>query len=144
MPSQPISVGFKPNILVIKRAYLEVQARDNKVEIPSPSTLHTRRQQKALMFEGAAKFNKNPKEGIKFMQGKPFMLHVNCEMCLSLDIESGILPVPCDPTSLAKFLKSTPKLSKKWIGEYLGRPDNVQVLKQFIGLFDFRGVRHSD
>ena len=43
--------------------------------------------------------------------------------------------------SLARFLKSNTRINKKLLGDFLSRPENTEVLKAFVGLFDFRGVR---
>jgi brefeldin A-resistance guanine nucleotide exchange factor 1 len=47
--------------------------------------------------------------------------------------------------AIAKFLKGSAssgsgRLDKKELGEYISRPDQVELLKAFIGLFDFSGV----
>ena len=45
-----------------------------------------------------------------------------------------------DPKSLALFLKNCPRLDKKVLGEYISHLNNPDLLKEFIGLFDFREV----
>jgi brefeldin A-resistance guanine nucleotide exchange factor 1 len=42
--------------------------------------------------------------------------------------------------SLASFLKNTPRLDKKLLGEFIAKPENIDVLKVFIGLFNFTNV----
>jgi brefeldin A-resistance guanine nucleotide exchange factor 1 len=60
--------------------------------------------------------------------------------------EHGLIDEEADPDekgtvlALAKFLRKQPRLDKKLLGEYLSHPDNLDLLKAFIGLFDFRGV----
>ena len=54
---------------------------------------------------------------------------------------NGFLPTPIEPKSLAKFLKTTPNINKKVIGEYIAKQDNLQVLIEFVKLFDFSGKR---
>lgn len=49
-------------------------------------------------------------------------------------------PKQADPQSLARFLKNCPRLDKKVLGEYISHLENPELLKEFIGLFDFRGV----
>lgn len=44
------------------------------------------------------------------------------------------------PSSIAKFLYNTPALSPSQIGEIIGNVDRVDVLKEFIKNFDFKGV----
>lgn len=42
---------------------------------------------------------------------------------------------------MAKFLRSSSRLDKRELGDWISRPDNLELLKAFIGLFDFKGVR---
>ena len=41
---------------------------------------------------------------------------------------------------IAKFLRHSTRLDKKLLGEYISRPDQVDLLKAFMGLFNFEGV----
>jgi brefeldin A-resistance guanine nucleotide exchange factor 1 len=91
---------------------------------------------KLLLLTGAARFNKHPKGGIAFLE------------------EHQLIKIECPPSateeekakaraySIAHFLKSTPRLDKKLLGEFLAKPDNIDILKAFIGQFHFKGVRH--
>lgn len=84
---------------------------------------------KGLLLAGAAKFNTKPKVGLAYLE------------------EHGLIYKPEDKDiprarALAKFLKSTPRLDKKVLGDWISAPDQIDVLKEFIGLFDFTGVRH--
>lgn len=45
------------------------------------------------------------------------------------------------PQSLARFLKSSTRLDKKLLGDFISKPENIDLLKAFVGLFDFREVR---
>ncbi|GEQ70033.1 hypothetical protein JCM33374_g3709 [Metschnikowia sp. JCM 33374] len=69
-------------------------------------------------------FNVNPKQGIVALTEQQFIKDAN------------------DPKELAKFFfqKST-RLNKKILGEFLAKPVNSQVLKEFMLLFDFGGLR---
>lgn len=89
---------------------------------------------KAVQVQGEAKFNIKPKDGLKFLE------------------ENGII-VPGDGPgteeerrllAIAKFLRSSSRLDKKLLGEYISRPDQVDLLKAFIGLFDFRDKTIAD
>ena len=42
--------------------------------------------------------------------------------------------------SLAVFLKNCTRLDKRLLGDFISKPDNVDILKAFIGLFDFKDV----
>ncbi|GAA5869908.1 hypothetical protein JCM16303_001838 [Sporobolomyces ruberrimus] len=74
---------------------------------------------KQVLLEGAAAFNLKPKVGIKFLE------------------EHGVITK--EPASLAEFLKTTPKLDKKLLGDFISRPDQIEVLKTFMQSMDFSG-----
>lgn len=83
-------------------------------------------------------FNAKPKNGVAFLE------------------KHGIItpdaPAGEDDTDdkrrtrgIAKFLKGSAasgsgRLDKKELGEYISRPDQLELLKAFIGSFDFSGV----
>ncbi|RHZ59918.1 hypothetical protein Glove_360g53 [Diversispora epigaea] len=93
---------------------------------PSASDLLRLKQQKNILREGAAKFNENPKQGIEFLESHGIIYND---------------PSVDKNTSLALFLKSTPRLSKKLLGDFLSKPANIDILRAFVGLFDFDGKR---
>lgn len=69
-------------------------------------------------------FNKSPKKGL-------------AALC-----EKGFIKDPTDPKEVAEFFfhKST-RLNKKMLGEYLAKPSNIDLLKNFMTLFEFDGLR---
>ncbi|KZT26496.1 Sec7-domain-containing protein [Neolentinus lepideus HHB14362 ss-1] len=80
---------------------------------------------KKLVMTGAGRFNTKPKTGIAFLE------------------ENGLIYADLSPSvskaeSLAKFLKSCTRLDKRLLGDFISRPENIDVLRAFIGLFDFR------
>ena len=46
-------------------------------------------------------------------------------------------------TSIAIFLKSTPRLNKTVLGDFLSKPSNIEILKAFVKLFNFQEVSLS-
>ena len=44
------------------------------------------------------------------------------------------------PKSLANFLKCCVRIDKRILGDFISKPDNLDVLEAFIGLFDFKTV----
>lgn len=95
---------------------------------PEPKTLADRKAIKGLLITGATRFKAKPKTGLAFLE------------------ENGLIYKPADQDApraqtLARFLKSTPRLDKKVLGEWISSPDQIEVLREFIGLFDFSGVR---
>ncbi|KAA1096915.1 GDP/GTP exchange factor for ARF [Puccinia graminis f. sp. tritici] len=99
------------------------------VDVPAPVLLARDKEGKRALLEGAAKFNQKPKEGLKFLEAKGIIY------------DDPTLP---RPQSLAFFFKTCPRLDKKLLGEYISRPENLEVLKAFMTLFDFRGKLISD
>lgn len=46
-------------------------------------------------------------------------------------LKANKLADPADPRSVALFLKSTPRLDKSLVGNFLGKRDNVPVTKEY-------------
>jgi brefeldin A-resistance guanine nucleotide exchange factor 1 len=93
-----------------------------------PSELLARKEQKQILLEGASRFNDSPKKGIQYLK----------EQRVIVEDANGDFT-----DSLAHFLMSTPKLNKKSLGEYLGHPQNVPLLKRFMRQFDFSNVSND-
>jgi brefeldin A-resistance guanine nucleotide exchange factor 1 len=87
-----------------------------------------RKSKKRLILAGAARFNSKPKTGLAFLEENSLIYH---------DLSDEITR----PQSLARFLKSSTRLDKKLLGDFISKPENLDVLKAFVGLFDFREVR---
>jgi brefeldin A-resistance guanine nucleotide exchange factor 1 len=84
-----------------------------------------RKTRKRLVLQAAKLFNESPKKGIQFLLDNG-LVEPNKEG----DIKS----------SLSHFLKSTQQLDKKVLGEYLGKPDNLDTLKVYMNQFNFKEV----
>ncbi|KNC98965.1 uncharacterized protein SPPG_05921 [Spizellomyces punctatus DAOM BR117] len=95
-------------------------------QLPPPDSVRFNKARKRVLKEGTDRFNDNPKEGLKFLQAHNF------------------LPDPLDAESLARFLKTTASVNKKLLGEYLSKPKHVDVLKAFVGLYDFGDKRFDE
>ncbi|KAJ3741888.1 hypothetical protein DFH05DRAFT_1503047 [Lentinula detonsa] len=98
---------------------------------PSPESLLQTKSQKKLILTGASRFNTKPKTGLAFLE------------------ENGLIYADLSdkvdkPLSLAKFLKSCSRLDKRLLGDFISKPDNLDVLKAFIGLFDFKDKSIAD
>ncbi|GAA5913880.1 hypothetical protein JCM8208_004987 [Rhodotorula glutinis] len=79
---------------------------------------------KRVLLEGAAAFNLKPKVGLQFLE------------------EHGIIyndPSVPRAESLARFFKTTPRLDKRLLGDFISRPDQLDVLRAFMQLMDFQG-----
>ncbi|MBW0475602.1 hypothetical protein O181_015317 [Austropuccinia psidii MF-1] len=99
------------------------------VDVPAPVLLARDKKVKIALLEGAARFNEKPKEGLKFLEANGSIYED---------------PTLLRPQSLALFFKTCPRLDKKLLGDYISRPENLEVLKAFMTLFDFRGKLISD
>ena len=84
--------------------------------------------QKELILAGAARFNSKPKAGVAFLEEKGLIYN---------DVSSETSKA----RSLASFLKGCTRLDKRLLGDYISRPANIDILKEFIGLFDFENAR---
>lgn len=81
---------------------------------------------KNLVSTGVARFNANPKSGLAFLE------------------ENKVIYTDTSiprPQSLAEFLKTCARIDKRILGDFISKPDNLDVLEAFIGLFDFKDVR---
>ncbi|WFD03220.1 GDP/GTP exchange factor for ARF [Malassezia obtusa] len=87
--------------------------------------LLAQRERKAVLAAGAAAFNQKPKDGVAFLERERL-----------IDTTSDAARAQ----SIARFLKASSLVDKRLLGDYLSRPDNVDVLSAFMGLFDFRGI----
>ena len=100
--------------------------------LPSSDDLRHQKDKKAKLIAGATAFNQKPKRGVAYLKDHNL-------------IEDYHTPTDKDATrALARFLKSSTRLDKKLLGEYISTPDNLELLKAFIGLFDFGGKSIAD
>ncbi|KAI0256486.1 Sec7-domain-containing protein [Lactifluus subvellereus] len=91
----------------------------------SAEELMQRKSKKRLILTGAARFNSKPKTALTFLEENGLIYHDLCEEITR-------------PQSLARFLKSSTRIDKKLLGDFISKPENIDVLQAFIGLFDFR------
>jgi brefeldin A-resistance guanine nucleotide exchange factor 1 len=89
--------------------------------LPDRATLREQRRRKKIIVKGATKFNEKPKEGLGYLK------------------ESGI--IDDNPTSVARFLRQTSRVSKVVLGDFLSKKGNDEYLEAFLDLFDFSGKR---
>ncbi|KAJ2785773.1 GDP/GTP exchange factor for ARF [Coemansia javaensis] len=92
----------------------------------SMAQLQDRKRHKDTMMRAARLFNERPKDGIAYLQRVGTLTPDN----------SGEMA-----QQLAVFLRETPTLNKKLLGEYVSKPSNLEVLQAYMGLFDFSGRR---
>ncbi|GAA5882904.1 hypothetical protein JCM1840_000744 [Sporobolomyces johnsonii] len=98
---------------------------DDTPDADLAATVSASKANKRTLLEGAAAFNLKPKVGLQFLE------------------DHGVIyaedpPIP-RAESLARFLKTTPRLDKRLLGDFISRPDQVDVLRAFMQLVDFNG-----
>lgn len=80
-----------------------------------------------MVMTAALRFNAKPKIGLSFLEESKLIY--------------ADVSVPADrPKSLARFLKNCGRLDKRVLGDFISRPEQIEVLRAFISLFDFKGV----
>ncbi|KAH9931014.1 Sec7-domain-containing protein [Fomitopsis serialis] len=94
-----------------------------------PEDLQHTKSRKKLVLTGTARFNTKPKTGISFLEEHK-LIYTD--------------PNEPRPLSLAKFLKNSARMDKRLLGDFLSRPENIDVLKAFMGLFDFKDKSVAD
>jgi brefeldin A-resistance guanine nucleotide exchange factor 1 len=73
------------------------------------------------------RFNAKPKLGLAFLEENKL-------------IYSDLSPEISKAHSLAIFLKASTRIDKRLLGDFLSKPDNLELLKEYISLFDFKDV----
>ncbi len=100
-------------------------------ELPSSLFLSSNRDRKKVLIQGTLIFNESPKKGIPFLQG----------IFLSLrNLEHGFIQTPLKSSDIAEFLVQNQFVDKKLLGLYLAKPDNQEILKEFVNRLGFKGV----
>lgn len=94
--------------------------------IPTESLLQAK-SKKQLILTGAARFNAKPKSGVVFLEENNL-------------IYADLSPEMTKARSLATFLKGCTRIDKRLLGDFISKPDNLDILQAFIGLFDFKDV----
>lgn len=113
---------------------------------PSAESLNERKERKGILLQGAMMFNAKPKNGLAFLEKEGMITwspsdKVNGETAdTKTRTAEGTSEEDRKALAVAKFLRSSSRLDKKEIGEYISRPDQLPLLKAFIGTFDFKGV----
>ncbi|KAI8908816.1 hypothetical protein DFJ77DRAFT_433654 [Powellomyces hirtus] len=91
----------------------------------APDILRFNKARKRILIEGCERFNKDTKDGIKFLQA-----HTSLS-------ENNFLPDPLDAQSLAHFFRAPGNINKKVLGEYLAKPKHIDILKAMVQSMDF-------
>ncbi|CAE7052219.1 unnamed protein product [Rhizoctonia solani] len=144
---------YASRLLVLDMLLAYVDRMHTRAESPStsgtwsnihstPEALLYIKSRKLLVLQAAEKFNEKPKKGVAFMLENGLVDFKVEEVPEEKSDEPAKsekeLAKRADPKSLARFLKTCPKLDKKVLGEYISHLDNPELLKEFIGIFDFR------
>ena len=84
---------------------------------------------KNLIVTATQRFNMKPKTGLAYLEENKLIY---------ADVSD-----PADrpkTKSLARFLKNCGRLDKRVLGDFISRPEETEVLRAFISLFDFKDV----
>lgn len=101
--------------------HVKIDGDDSKAPIHD---LLVKKQKKKEFITATAIFNKKPKDGLKMLE------------------EKGFIKSTTDIHELASFFyERSSRLNKKVLGEFLAKPSNLDLLKEFYSLFDFYGLR---
>ncbi|KAK2467063.1 hypothetical protein APHAL10511_001321 [Amanita phalloides] len=112
-------------------ARIEGAAQLWPTDFPPPESLIQTKSQKELIIAGAARFNAKPKSGVAFLEEKSL-------------IYNDLSPHVSRAHSLATFLKGSTRLDKRLLGDFISKPENIDLLTAFIGLFDFKNKPIAD
>lgn len=93
----------------------------------TPQVLLDTKSRKQIVRTGATRFNTKPKTGLTFLEENKLIYH-------------DLSPEVSKEQSLAAFLKSCNALDKKLLGDFISKPDHLELLRAFIGQFDFQNV----
>ena len=119
-------VALDEVLRLLARMAARLETPPSEAELRLARTLQTRRSRKHVLATCAAQFNAKPRDGIACLERERL-----------IDTQGG---EQARARSLARFLKESPGVDKRLLGDYLSRPENVAVLSEFIDLFDFRGI----
>lgn len=97
-----------------------------KEGFPDPEVLQAERARKQMIIECINKFNESPKNGIVAFA------------------QNGIIDGVDNAEAIAKFLKSTSRVNKKVLGDYLSKKGNGDILNAFMKSFNFAGKRADE
>ena len=96
-------------------------------DFPSANSLLQAKSKKQLILTAADRFNAKPKSGLAFLEDNS-LIHMD------LDTEVS------KARSLATFLKNCTRIDKRLLGDFISKPENMDVLTEFMSLFDFKNV----
>ncbi|WFD07354.1 GDP/GTP exchange factor for ARF [Malassezia vespertilionis] len=110
-------------LVLLARMAARLEAPVASPEIELLLAQHARKQ---VLADGAAAFNQKPRQGIAFLEREGLV-----------DTTQGN---EVRAQGIARFLKESPLVDKRLLGDYLSRPENLDILAAFMALFDFYRV----
>jgi brefeldin A-resistance guanine nucleotide exchange factor 1 len=115
---------YKPTNVIIKKQRIS-RMKVNHDNLPKKEELKVIRQRKRFINQSIDLFNSNPTKSIQFLKDNNIFSNDD-----SIFIQQ-----------LVKYLRETPSLDKKVIGDFLSSRKNINILKEFINSFDFKNLR---
>ncbi|TIC24957.1 Sec7-domain-containing protein [Wallemia mellicola] len=108
---------------------------DDEANLQYPTNIALKKSRKKVILNGARKFNIKPTTGLDYL-ARHGIIDINFDEDNKWTKETS--------ESVAKFLKQCARLDKRLLGDYLSRPDNIEVLKSFFSLFNFENLSVAD
>lgn len=99
--------------------------KTNSDNLPTPEELKFNRQRKRIMTQSVDLFNSSPSKCIQFLKDNNIFSTTDTVFI----------------HQLIKYLRETPLLDKKIIGEYLSNRKNIYILEEFVKSFNFSTMR---
>jgi len=90
---------------------------------PDRNTLREQRRKKRIIINGVAKFNESPKAGLAYLNAQ------------------GIIEDIKDAESVTSFLRSSSRISKKILGEFISKKGSEAILEAYMDSYNFEGKR---
>jgi len=110
----------------VQSIYDRLDDEPNTDSVPGQEWLREQRALKSVVIRGCSKFNESPKAGIAYLAS------------------NGVINNVEDPKAIAGFLKSTSRVDKKVLGDFISKSSNHEVLAAFIDGFSFTGMRMDE
>jgi brefeldin A-resistance guanine nucleotide exchange factor 1 len=90
---------------------------------PDRNMLREQRRKKRIIINGVAKFNESPKSGLAYLNAQ------------------GIIEDIKDAESVTSFLRSSSRISKKTLGEFISKKGSEAILEAYMNSYNFEGKR---
>jgi len=121
---------------------LQVENTNRLKDVLDADSIRKAKQRKSQLAQAAEAFNRSPDEAFEMLQACGYWPRSTPQESTS----DAPPKTSYDPNLVAQFLRFTPGLNKKEVGEFIGKkkPFNLSVLDGYVNTFDFKGMRLSE